>query len=207
MEAMIKIEMKAAKLRLRGKRKHGTKAHIGHMPGMTGRNLRAEAEANIRARLLKGVPFVASASDSASTLSSSSLSLSSDSSLAAPASSASSASSASPASSPSVLGDKFLSGLIFPGATHRGNKVIKFASMLFKAAPELWSKYSDAAEVSVEFQIAGKSQRTAVYNFMCKSIETLAPDFIDRVGIPTSEPELMTSAKSWAGDFFGINFS
>ena len=32
---------------------------------------------------------------------------------------------------------------------------------------------------------------------MCKSIETLAPDFIDRVGIPTSEAELMTFAKSW----------
>jgi hypothetical protein len=69
--------------------------------------------------------------------------------------------------------------------------------MLFKAAPELWSKYSDAAEVSVEFPIAGKSQRTAVYSFMCKSIETLAPDFIDRVGIPTSEAELKTSAKAW----------
>ena len=32
---------------------------------------------------------------------------------------------------------------------------------------------------------------------MCKSIETLAPDFIDRVGIPTSEAELKTSAKAW----------
>ena len=94
-------------------------------------------------------------------------------------------------------GGKFLSGLILPDALYRGKKTVKYATILFAEAPELWEKYSDAAEVSVEFQIAGKSQRTAVYNFMCKSIETLAPDFIDRVGIPTSEAELKTSAKAW----------
>jgi hypothetical protein len=96
-----------------------------------------------------------------------------------------------------VLGGKFLSGLILPDASYRGKKTVKYATILFAEAPELWEKYSAAAGASVPFKSAVNTQRRAVYDFMCKSIETLAPDFIDRVGIPTSEAELKTSAKAW----------
>ena len=96
-----------------------------------------------------------------------------------------------------MLGGKFLSGLILPDASYRGKKTVKYATILFAEAPELWEKYSAAAGASVPFKSAVNTQRKAVYDFMCKSIETLAPDFIDRVGIPTSEAELKTSAKAW----------
>ena len=194
MEELIEAEMKAVKQRLFATRKQGTGKRIGRLPSMKVAVLRAQAEPIVLARLSSGVEtaLLTPMASSSSLLSSAKSSSSSSSSSSSLSSSVSSISSILP-----DFGEQFLSGLILPGATHRGNKVIKFVSMLFKAAPELWSKYSVAAEVLVEFQIAGKSQRTAVYNFMCKSIETLAPDFIDRIGIPTSESELMTSAKSW----------
>ena len=194
MEELIEAEMKAVKQRLFATRKQGTGKRIGRLPSMKVAVLRAQAEPIVLARLSSGVETALSTplASSSSLLSSTKSSSSSSSSSSSLSSSVSSISSTLP-----VFGEQFLSGLILPGATHRGNKVIKFVSMLFKAAPELWSKYSDAAEVSAEFQIAGKSQRTAVYNFMCNSIEAAAPDFIDRIGIPTSEAELMISARSW----------
>ena len=189
-EALIRAEMKSVKQQLFRKRRNGTGKRIGGLPSMKQGRLRVQAEANVLARLSVGVELALLSSSTSSFSSSFST-----------ASSSSSSPAASPLPLPSftspMLAETYLSRLILPGALHRGNKVIKFVSMLFKAAPELWSKYSDAAQVSVDFHVAGKSQRTDVYNFMCKSVEAAMPDFLARVGIPDSEAALTTSATAW----------
>ena len=195
---MIKDEMKTLNQRSRIKRKSGTGKIIGRIATAKKGTLRLMAEGNVLARLARG--GVASASSSSMDVSPSPASSTPSSSSIMSCSSVS-PSSVPPASSTAstlpVLGVKFLSGLIPPDASYRGKKTVKYATILFAEAPELWEKYSVAAGASVPFKSAVNTQRRAVYDFMCKSIEALAPDFIDRVGIPTSEAELMTSAKSW----------
>ena len=198
LKTLIEAEMKVLKAHLNSKRKQGSKKHIGALPSMKHGKLCAEAKAIVLARLARGgvSPASSSSMDAIQSFASSPLSSSSIVSC-----SSASPSSVSPASSTSstlpLLGGKFLSGLIAPDASYRGKKVVKYATVLFAEAPELWEKYSAAAGASVPFKSAVNTQRRAVYDFMCKSIETLAPDFIDRVGIPTSEAELKTSAKAW----------
>ena len=195
---LIRAEMKVIKDRLKVRRTTGVRKRIGVLPSMKYEKLFAEAESIVLARLAGG--SVASASSSSIDAIPSPASSPPSSSSILPCSSAS-PSSVSPASSATstlpVLGGKFLSGLILPDASYRGKKTVKYATILFAEAPELWEKYSAAAGASVPFKSAVNTQRKAVYDFMCKSIETLAPDFIDRVGIPTSEAELKTSAKAW----------
>ena len=195
---MIKDEMKTLNQRSRIKRKSGTGKIIGRIATAKKGTLRLQAESNVLARLARGgvSPASSSSTDAIQSPASSPLSSSSIASC-----SSASPSSVSPASSATstfpVLGEKFLSGLILPDASYRGKKTVKYATILFAEAPELWEKYSAAAGASVPFKSAVNTQRRAVYDFMCKSIETLAPDFIDRIGIPTSEAELKTSAKAW----------
>ena len=198
LKTLIEAEMKVLKAHLNSKRKQGSKKHIGALPSMKHGKLCAEAKAIVLARLAGG-GIASSSSSSINALPSAASSPPSSSSIVS--CSSASPSSVSPASSTAsslpVLGVKFLSGLIPPDASYRGKKMVKYATLLFAEAPELWEKYSATAGASVPFKSAVNTQRRAVYDFMCKSIEALAPDFIDRVGIPTSEAELMTSAKSW----------
>ena len=188
-EAMVQAEMKGVKDRLHAKRKNGTRKSVGTLPSMKKGKLRAMAEAIVTARLAGGVALAAVSPNTSSSASPSSSSSSSTSSSSASASSSSSASSPSASASSNIayLASTFLSGLIADDARYRGHKEIKFVSILFEAAPELWINYSTAAGVSEEFVRASKCQRTTVYHHMCRSEVAAAPDFISRIGIPTTE--------------------
>ena len=122
--------------------------------------LRAMAEAIVTARLAGGVAPAAVSPNTSSSASPSSPSSSSTSSSSASASSSSSASASSVSASSNVdsLASTFLSGLIADDARYRGHKEIKFVTILFEAAPELWIKYSAD---SILFEGGRKSWKSA----------------------------------------------
>jgi hypothetical protein len=215
-ELDVEKEIKSLETESINKRRKGTKSSIGRLPGIKKEVLRAKAVFNVNARIQslssEGQIFSispSSISSSSAAAAAAAAAFSSSSLMAPPSSSSSAAAALLPSHSHLGLGHKFLSVIVPHDANYRGSKVFKCLKTLFLAAPELWSKYSSGAHVSVQLGSASNQERKTVFEFMCKSVEAAVAtnDFLGNVGIPASEKELEMSARAWVTHVAGVQFN